>query len=222
MDRMRPTITIRSTIGRVGCMLVTVAGLLACVDEGWHHGFLAALRVAGPALLLVAACWGMWGWPRLVVSDDGLLVDNALRRISVPWSALRRPRVHWGLVLDTDAGTVRAAAAPLKGGTAMPGRMAGMSRRDRLAAEASKSATGLTAAPQDAVILAALADRPVTVSIDASNAYALLTQRQLAITEDPAVRTPASQQRQVHRSWRWGHIVMVVLGALGTCWVLLG
>lgn len=199
-----PQLVIASSVGRVACWALSTAAVAGCIDEGWHHGAVAALHLAGPMLLVSGVCWALWGWPRLVLQSDRVCVDNALRRTVVPWDGLDGTEVRWGLVLHAGGRTIQVPAAPLRSGLAIAARRQSPEQQ------------------QVKLDMARSIDRRVTMPMDAGTARAVIDERLERHRSDLAsgLRTPGPGA--VHSSWQWLHLAILALGMLGTAWVLLG
>lgn len=132
-----PTVILRSLLGRVGTVLVGLAGLwltaVVWLADGWGHG-LQVLAAAAAAVLLV---WLLWWRPEARLDLDGVRVRNAWRSHVVAWESLRSITTRWGLVLEAEggAGTLRipVSACP-RGGlfTAMRHERRAPQAHDRL------------------------------------------------------------------------------------------
>lgn len=118
-----PTVTIRSTLGRVGAALAALAATWA-VAWLWLAGSPRdALAATGWALLLAVAVWSLWWAPAITLSRASLVVRNAWRTHVVSWQALEGCRVTWSLeVLLGDGARLRTSAAPRPGGMAVSWR----------------------------------------------------------------------------------------------------
>jgi hypothetical protein len=91
-------------------------------------GFVAL--AADSLTLLLTKSWiylwfGYFAWllfwnPSVEISSSGVRIDNVFRSFDVDWSAIRRIDTKYSLTLDTEAGIIRAWAAPA------PSRYAGL------------------------------------------------------------------------------------------------
>lgn len=108
------SVTIRSRMGTIGFWLVCgLAGVLL-VWELFTGSLGAALKSLPLVGLLVLVTAMMWFWPRVRIDAAGIVVDNPLRRISVPWAALQEVSSSFGMTLRADGRKVSAWAAPVR------------------------------------------------------------------------------------------------------------
>jgi len=110
-----------------------IAGMTAA--RGFEDGTGAVLRALPLALGLGLLAWLAFWHPRVEVTDDGVVLVNPFRTITVPWAALIHVETQYSLTLVTPAGRYRAWAAPGPGRhqvvTAGNDELAGMSRLAR-------------------------------------------------------------------------------------------
>jgi hypothetical protein len=64
------------------------------------------------AVLTAFAAWLLFWAPAVTIGDDAVIVDNPLRRVIVPWSAIERIDTRWSLRLYTRGGSITAWSAP--------------------------------------------------------------------------------------------------------------
>lgn len=111
-----PTIVIRSRLARVAAgfvwtAFVTFLAMLVRADG------LASWPFFAWGGLLALAVWGLWWAPNIVLSAEGLEVNNALRRYRIGWDHLAGVTGKWTLDLILKGGAVvRASGAPRRGG----------------------------------------------------------------------------------------------------------
>ncbi|MFT0763104.1 PH domain-containing protein [Scrofimicrobium sp. R131] len=75
--------------GAVAAFLFTVAGAIAFVLVVLFADGLSELSRALPLALVVGFwAWWRWEWPRLIATEDGILIRNQLRTIAVPWEEI--------------------------------------------------------------------------------------------------------------------------------------
>lgn len=79
---------------------VVVGQPLGILLHGWGIG------------LLVFATWLLFWAPAVTIRDEAVVVDNPLRRITIPWTAIERVDTRWSLRLFTSTGAVTAWSAP--------------------------------------------------------------------------------------------------------------
>ncbi len=82
----------------VGLAIAFGVSLLLARDAG------TTLRWAPALLLLGIGGWLAYGRPEVRVDDDGVTLQNVLRRIVVPWAALAEVDSRYGLRLETTDG----------------------------------------------------------------------------------------------------------------------
>lgn len=103
-------VTIYSRFGRV--MTVIVAILCAYViGDSMLKGFISGMAVALPVLICVFV-WLLFWSPKVVVSDEHVLILNPLRRIFLPWNSIDRVDTKYTLTLYTGNRNFQAWAAP--------------------------------------------------------------------------------------------------------------
>lgn len=92
------------------CLIGVIWQAIADFGDLWQ-----VLPVLG---LITAAVWALFWNPHVRVDADGVLLQNPLRRIVLPWQAIELVDTKWALALRTKAGQYTAWAAPA------PSRMA--------------------------------------------------------------------------------------------------
>jgi len=91
------------------CAAVAVGTLL--VPGSFSAAPAMVLGAAGAASLIGALLWA----PALHVDDDGIDVDNIVRRFHVPWAALIHVDTRYALQLHTPGRLIAVTAAPAPG-----------------------------------------------------------------------------------------------------------
>jgi hypothetical protein len=104
--RLRPRFGMVLTIATAVIMVTALAGFLV---EGQPLGIL--LHGWGPALITYVV-WLLFWLPAVTIGRDEVVVENPLRRVTVPWAAIQRIDTRWSLRLFTSSGTVSAWSAP--------------------------------------------------------------------------------------------------------------
>jgi hypothetical protein len=100
----------RSSLALTGGSWIVTAGLL--VSGGLTDGVGRAVLAAPIALAAGLLAWLLFWYPRVDVRDDGVLVVNPWRTITVPWEALVHVTTHYALTLVTPRGRIVVWAAP--------------------------------------------------------------------------------------------------------------
>ena len=113
---MRPTIIIRSLLGRVGTYAVAalaavLIGQALIVSSASH-----ALRLAAYPVFVVVVVWLLWYYPRVRIDDDGVEVVNPLRTVRVSYADLTHASARGALRVHTRERGYTAWAAPARGG----------------------------------------------------------------------------------------------------------
>lgn len=123
-DGAVPTVILRSLLGRVGTVLVTLAGLwvtaVVWLADGYGHG----LQVLAASATVVLVVWLLWWRPQARLDLDAVTVRNAWRTHTVGWDALRSVQTRWGLVLEVADGAAPSSAvgSPTAGEGTTPAR----------------------------------------------------------------------------------------------------
>lgn len=113
---MRPTIIVRSKLGRVGFLAVAALCVFLVGQAFWVSGFSAALRLAAYPVLVLVIVWLLWFHPRVQISDTGVAIANPLRSASIPFSAITETTSRGALRVVTERQKYTAWAAPARGG----------------------------------------------------------------------------------------------------------
>lgn len=108
---MHPTITIQSSLGRVGTIIVLILAVvlsaLFLASDGVQTGWTAL-----PFIWLIASLFRlMWWVPRLVISEHEIVARNMWSTIRIPWNRFETANANLGLVLVTRDGDYRVSAA---------------------------------------------------------------------------------------------------------------
>lgn len=93
------------------CWTVTSFGVVATVVAGGP----VALAGAAPLLFVAYLGWLLFWRPAVVVSDDGVILENPFRVVEVPWEALVQVDTRYSLTLITPRRKYSAWAAPAPG-----------------------------------------------------------------------------------------------------------
>lgn len=175
-----------------GAAWVVIAGLVA--GEGLQHGLGAAVRAMPYA---AAACVLGWvlGWqPRVDVREDGVLLVNPWRTITVPWEALVQVTTRYALTLVTPHGRYSAWAAPAPG-------------RHSVFLAGDNDLRGLPRGTFDAHRAVGLGDLP---SSGSGGAAALVRARWERLVETEALETGVADTTPVTVRWHTTTIAVVV------------
>lgn len=100
---------------RFGLVLTVLVATLAV-------GALATFIVVGDPLGMILHGWGIvlttfavwllfWA-PAVAIAEHAVIIDNPLRRVTIPWSAIERIDTRWSLRLFTRTGSITAWSAP--------------------------------------------------------------------------------------------------------------
>jgi hypothetical protein len=107
-----PGVRLRPRFGLVLTLLVAalaVAALATFIVVGDPLGML----LHGWGVVLTAfAVWLLFWAPAVTIGEHAVIVDNPLRRVTVPWAAIERIDTRWSLRLYTRAGSITAWSAP--------------------------------------------------------------------------------------------------------------
>lgn len=108
---VHPTITVQSSLGRIGTVIVLFIALvlsaLFLASDGLHTGWTAL-----PFIWLIAAFFRlMWWVPCLVISEREIVARNMWSTIRIPWNRFESANANLGLILVTRDGDYRVSAA---------------------------------------------------------------------------------------------------------------
>ncbi|MDO5719477.1 MAG: hypothetical protein Q4P05_01945 [Actinomycetaceae bacterium] len=108
---VHPTITVQSSLGRAGTLIVlviaAVLSALFLLSDGLRIGWTAL-----PFIWLIAAFFRlMWWVPRLVISQHEIIARNMWSTIRIPWGRFESASANLGLILITQDGEFRVSAA---------------------------------------------------------------------------------------------------------------
>jgi hypothetical protein len=166
---------------------VAVGDLLGMMLHGWG------------VVLIAFGAWLLFWAPAVTVGDDAVIVDNPLRRVTIPWPAIERIDTRWSLRLYTRGGSVTAWSAPAPSRYAMA----------RVSKTELKGLPESTYGPGDSV---GLGDLPESES--GAAAY-YVRRRWEQLRDEGALHGSAQPTTQ----WLWGRIgvlaALVVLTVVG-------
>ncbi|MHA7292762.1 PH domain-containing protein [Arthrobacter sp. HLT1-21] len=91
-------------------VLAAIGIVLSVVGDG-----VEGLLSAWPLLALAYFGWLLFWYPSVVIDDDAVTLNNPLRSVSVPWTALIHVDTKFALTLVTVRGSHTAWAAPAPG-----------------------------------------------------------------------------------------------------------
>lgn len=110
-------------MGQLGTVIVGALGLLFVVMVWSGEGALHGLTAASIALALCFFTWWIWTWPKVVIEDRGITVNNQLRSYQVGWDVLKGAESRYGLYLVTEPDSpdggqkqIYCAGVPMRGG----------------------------------------------------------------------------------------------------------
>lgn len=63
-------------------------------------------------VLTTFAVWLLFWAPAVTIAEHAVIVDNPVRRVTIPWSAIERVDTRWSLRLYTRTGSITAWSAP--------------------------------------------------------------------------------------------------------------
>lgn len=106
-----------SRFNRVLAVLVWLLDAFVLVGYVWIHAGLRDPLVIVPVAFVALLAWVALWRPRVEIDDDGILVRNVLRTITVPWPALIHVDTKYALTLFTPGHRYSAWAAPAPGRT---------------------------------------------------------------------------------------------------------
>lgn len=85
------------------CVLLVLLGLRSSVG-------LSARDVAWPLAAALAA-WALFVRPRVVLSEDAVVLDNLVRAVQIPWERIEATQARWNLRVVTTGGAAFGAWA---------------------------------------------------------------------------------------------------------------
>jgi hypothetical protein len=106
-----------SNFNRVLAVLVWLLDAFVLVGYVWVHAGLRDPFVIVPVGFFALLAWVALWRPRVEIADDGILVRNVFRTITVPWPALIHVDTKYALTLFTPGHRYSAWAAPAPGRT---------------------------------------------------------------------------------------------------------
>lgn len=146
-------------------LIVAGAATVLLLGDAWlRAGIVEMLRLAPWVLLAVWVVYVAMFASHIAYDDDGVMVQNYLRRTRIPWRHMRDISLRWQIVFAFDGGAVSAFGGPVvrRGdrvrrptGAAAPGRSTGVPTSLREFGElhdAWQHASGATAAMDAGVV----------------------------------------------------------------------
>jgi hypothetical protein len=106
-----------SNFNRVLAVLVWLLDAFVLVGYVWVHAGLRDPFVIVPVAFFALLAWVALWRPRVEIADDGIMVRNVFRTITVPWPALIHVDTKYALTLFTPGHRYSAWAAPAPGRT---------------------------------------------------------------------------------------------------------
>jgi hypothetical protein len=103
---------LRPRFGMVLTILTAALVVFVLVNDLLTGDVLGTLVHTGGLALLVFAVWLLFWAPAVGIRDDAVIVDNPLRRITIPWAAIERVDTRWSLRIFTAGRAVTAWSAP--------------------------------------------------------------------------------------------------------------
>lgn len=156
-------------------------------------------------LLAAGLGWVLLVSPKLTLADDGVVVDNPLRRIEVPAERITGVRTGRGFALETDEGPIQAWAAPA------PDRLQGQRRLGLDGAGADRVRDPRVLADEDGGVRTSAL--PGTLSGDAA-----MSARHHGLV---GAEAPAEGARPIRRRLQRGNLAVVAVTLAATAAALL-
>lgn len=195
---MRPTILIRSTLGRVGFFAVAAlaAGLIA--QALWTAGIASAARLAAYPVFVLVVVWLLWFYPRVQISDTGVAIANPLRSVAIPFDAITETSSRGALRVHTERQKYTAWAAPARGGYRE-------STRPPAASPSIREGVDVQTISADAATTARLIDEEKIIRTAATYRREVASRGGTSVAEETG--------------WRWNVPALAILVA-AACWVV--
>jgi hypothetical protein len=173
-------------------LTILTAALVAfvLVNDLLLGDILGTLAHTGGLALLVFVVWLLFWAPAVGIRDEAVIVDNPLRRFTIPWAAIERIDTRWSLRIFTRGRAVTAWSAPA------PSRYAMM----RVSKGELKGLPESTYGPGHSV---GLGDMPESES---GLAAFYVRRRYEALRDDGLLGEPTA----VVVEWRWARIAVLV------------
>lgn len=103
---------LRPRFGMVLTILTAALAVFVLVNDLLVGDVFGTLAHAGGLALLVFAVWLLFWAPAVGIRADAVVVDNPLRRFTIPWAGIERIDTRWSLRLFTAGRAVTAWSAP--------------------------------------------------------------------------------------------------------------
>ncbi|ARC56299.1 hypothetical protein AS850_04315 [Frondihabitans sp. 762G35] len=160
-------------------------------------GSLLSALLAGATIALLD--WIALWRPRVDVVDEGVVLQNLVRRITVPWEALIHVDTKYALTLHTPGRKYAAWAAPAPGRTG-----AAVAKRQARTDVAPRSAVGGTAAPGD------------LLTTESGAAAELVRERWEHLRESGGLELGRADEVRARVEWLWQPAALLVVLAAAT------
>lgn len=191
-DQDVPGVRLRPRFGMVLTLIVAALGIAALATFVAVGDPLGMVLHGWGVVLTAFAVWLLFWAPAVTIGTSAVIVDNPLRRVTIPWSAIERIDTRWSLRLYTRTGSVTAWSAPAPSRYAM----------SRVSKAELKGLPESTYGPGGSV---GLGDLPESES---GLAAYYVRRRWEQLRDDGALGSPVAPATQ----WLWARLA--VLGAL--------
>ncbi len=111
-DQNPPGIRLRPRFGLVLTLIVAALAVVALATFIAVGDPLGMLLHGWGVVLTAYAVWLLFWAPAVTIAEHAVIVDNPLRRVTVPWPAIERIDTRWSLRLYTRTGSITAWSAP--------------------------------------------------------------------------------------------------------------
>ena len=188
-------IRIDSRFNRIAAVIVWSLAVLAVITALWSADPSLIWVYAGAPLAALLG-WGALWRPCVVVSENGVRIENVSHDVEVPWEALVHVETARALTLHTPSGVFTAWSAPA------PGVFAAMMNSAKARREAT--AAGGVARPSD------------RIGTDSGNAAVVIRETWRRRLDAGLVRVGVADETAVHRRWHVALIVAAIVLAIVT------
>jgi hypothetical protein len=175
-------------------VVALVAVSLFLVPPGTHLWYLV------PLACIALLAWEMLWVPAIDVSDQGILLTNPFRSISIPWAALVHADTKYALTLYTPGRTFAVWAAPA------PGRAAA------LRADKSDSSVGRSGVP----LIAGSARPGDLLSTESGQAAHLVRTRWARLRAEDRIPVGQAEEASAVVSWHFVRCAAVLVLVVGS------
>jgi hypothetical protein len=197
-DNNAAGIRLRPRFGLVLTVLVAVLAVVALATFVAVGDPLGMVLHGWGVVLTAFAAWLLFWAPAVTIGDDAVIVDNPLRRVTVPWAAIERIDTRWSLRLYTRTGSITAWSAPAPSRYAMA----------RVSAAELKGLPESTYGPGSSV---GLGDLPESES----GLAAYYVRRRWELLRDEGALTGSAQPTTQWLWWRVAALVALIAATVG-------